>query len=116
MPQVPFSYCWSPSVVPKPLDWFGNIDVVGYFFLNENTRNPFTPPDDLRAFLAAGPPPVYIGMSSPAEQKVFTCTHEHEAWLHACAAGCRSDNMAMRGDNFTLKSDLQSNTNLMCKS
>lgn len=60
-PQVPFSYCWSPAVVPKPLDWFGNIDVVGYYFLNEHTRKPFTPSDELRDFLAAGPPPVYIG-------------------------------------------------------
>ena len=48
-------------MVPKPLDWFDNIDIVGYFFLNESTRNPYTPPDDLRDFLAAGSPPVYIG-------------------------------------------------------
>ena len=26
--QVPFTYCWSQSVVPKPDDWGDNIDVV----------------------------------------------------------------------------------------
>ncbi|KAK9794957.1 hypothetical protein WJX73_003179 [Symbiochloris irregularis] len=62
--KIPFAYCWSPAVVPKPLDWFGNIDVVGYYFLNESARNPYTPPDDLKQFLDAGSPPVYIGFGS----------------------------------------------------
>lgn len=61
--QVPFSYCWSPSVVPKPEDWGPHIDITGYLFLNESKlkEEGYTPPKDLADFLAAGAPPVYIG-------------------------------------------------------
>ncbi|KAF7303776.1 Glycosyltransferase family 1 protein [Mycena indigotica] len=59
--QIPFTYCWSPALVPKPADWSSHIDICGFFF-----REPpaYTPPPDLDAFLAAGPPPVYIGFGS----------------------------------------------------
>ena len=61
--QIPFTYCWSPTVVPKPPDWGAHIDVTGYLFLNESKLRAegYTPPQDLASFLAAGPPPVYIG-------------------------------------------------------
>ena len=62
--QVPFSYCWSPSLVAKPSDWDEHIDVTGYFFLNEGVRGSYQPPQQLADFLAAGPAPVYIGESS----------------------------------------------------
>ncbi|CAF3948860.1 unnamed protein product [Adineta steineri] len=48
--KVPYTYCWSPSLVPKPSDWPFYIDVSGYFFLNLG-KNYKTPPDDLLAFL-----------------------------------------------------------------
>ncbi|KAH6677700.1 hypothetical protein B0J14DRAFT_536407 [Halenospora varia] len=59
--KVPFTYCWSPSLVPKPRDWPSHIDICGFFF-----RDPpnYTPPPDLDAFLRAGPPPIYIGFGS----------------------------------------------------
>lgn len=59
--KVPFTYCWSPSLVPKPIDWPAHIDVCGFFF-----RSPpsFTPPPDIDEFLRSGPPPVYIGFGS----------------------------------------------------
>ncbi|THX23914.1 UDP-Glycosyltransferase/glycogen phosphorylase, partial [Aureobasidium pullulans] len=59
--SVPFTYCWSPALIPKPVDWPANVDVSGFFF-----REPpaYTPSDDLRAFLDAGDPPVYIGFGS----------------------------------------------------
>ncbi|KAJ7040782.1 hypothetical protein C8F04DRAFT_1082130 [Mycena alexandri] len=59
--KVPFTFCWSPALVPKPADWGSHIDVCGFFF-----RNPpnYTLPPDLDAFLRAGPPPVYIGFGS----------------------------------------------------
>ncbi|KAK7052338.1 glycosyltransferase family 1 protein [Favolaschia claudopus] len=59
--KIPFTYCWSPALVPKPLDWPAHIDVCGFFF-----REPpnYTPPPELDAFLRAGPPPVYIGFGS----------------------------------------------------
>ncbi|KAH8879710.1 sterol glucosyltransferase [Thozetella sp. PMI_491] len=59
--RVPFTYCWSPALVPKPQDWGPHIDVCGFFF-----REPpeYTPPPDLDQFLRSGPPPVYIGFGS----------------------------------------------------
>ncbi|CAG8893446.1 unnamed protein product [Penicillium egyptiacum] len=59
--KVPFTYCWSPALVPKPLDWPSYVDVCGFFF-----RDPpqFVPPLDLQAFLSSGPPPIYIGFGS----------------------------------------------------
>ncbi|KAL1794573.1 hypothetical protein ACET3X_006389 [Alternaria dauci] len=58
---IPMTYCWSPALVPKPLDWPAHIDVCGFFF-----RDPprYEPPDDLRSFIESGPPPVYIGFGS----------------------------------------------------
>ncbi|KAM5345672.1 hypothetical protein ACJ41O_011533 [Fusarium nematophilum] len=58
--KIPFTYCWSPALVPKPVDW-PYIDVCGFFF---RKAPDFTPPLDLESFLAAGPPPVYIGFGS----------------------------------------------------
>ncbi|RBR07234.1 uncharacterized protein FIESC28_10733 [Fusarium coffeatum] len=59
--KIPFTYCWSPALVPKPIDWAPHIDVCGFFF-----REPpqYSPPNDLAQFLQAGPPPVYIGFGS----------------------------------------------------
>ena len=75
--RVPWTYCWSPSLIPKPADWSTHIDVVrafsqlelradqfqvGFFF--HDTGSSYKPPDDLKAFLEAGDPPVYIGFGS----------------------------------------------------
>ena len=62
--QVPFAYCWSEALVPKPVDWGPHIDVVGYCFLNEGSHMKYRPPQELKEFLAAGKPPVYIGFGS----------------------------------------------------
>ncbi|OLN86655.1 Sterol 3-beta-glucosyltransferase UGT80B1-like protein 5 [Colletotrichum chlorophyti] len=59
--QVPFTYCWSPSLVPKPSDWGPHIDISGFFFRDPA---PYTPPSDLEAFLKSGPPPIYVGFGS----------------------------------------------------
>ena len=48
-------------MVPKPDDWDEYINVTGYFFLNEGVRGSYQPPKELADFLAAGPPPVYLG-------------------------------------------------------
>lgn len=60
--RIPYTYCWSPALIPKPADWGSHIDISGFYFLN--LASSYTPPDDLAAFLAAGPPPVYIGFGS----------------------------------------------------
>ncbi|OJD14916.1 hypothetical protein AJ78_04775 [Emergomyces pasteurianus Ep9510] len=60
--RISYTYCWSPSLIPKPKDWAQHIDIAGFFFLP--LASTYTPPNDLAAFLAAGPPPVYIGFGS----------------------------------------------------
>ncbi|KAK3939702.1 glycosyltransferase family 28 domain-containing protein [Diplogelasinospora grovesii] len=60
--RVPTTYCWSSALIPKPADWATEITISGFFFLN--LASSYTPEPDLAAFLAAGPPPVYIGFGS----------------------------------------------------
>ncbi|KAI0117994.1 glycosyltransferase family 1 protein [Hypoxylon sp. NC0597] len=59
--QIPFTYCWSPSLIPKPLDWPSHIGVCGFFF-----RDPpvYESPPEIESFLRSGPPPIYIGFGS----------------------------------------------------
>ncbi len=58
----PFLYGFSPSVVPPAPEWGEEIHVTGYWFLDDGAT--WQPPADLAAFLASGPPPVYIGFGS----------------------------------------------------
>ncbi|KAH8781193.1 glycosyltransferase family 28 domain-containing protein [Diaporthe sp. PMI_573] len=60
--NVPTSYLWSPSLVPKPADWADEIDISGFVFLD--LASSFTPPDPLDQFLKSGDQPVYIGFGS----------------------------------------------------
>ncbi|KAL1304257.1 hypothetical protein AAFC00_000671 [Neodothiora populina] len=60
--RVPHTYCWSPALIPKPKDWGNHITIAGFYMLNLATN--FTPEPALKAFLDAGPPPVYIGFGS----------------------------------------------------
>lgn len=52
----------SPALIPKPKDWGQHISISGFYFLS--LASSYTPEPDLAAFLAAGPPPVYIGFGS----------------------------------------------------
>lgn len=63
---VPILYGYSPSVVPKPVDWPDLWHVTGYWFLEPPPD--WQPPEDLVRFLAGGPPPVYIGFGSMPTQ------------------------------------------------
>ena len=60
--RVPFTYCWSEALIPKPEDWGSHITIAGFFFLS--LASTYKPSDELQAFLDAGPPPVYIGFGS----------------------------------------------------
>ena len=60
--RIPFTYCWSPALIPKPKDWGSHITVSGFYFLNLATN--YQPDAELQRFLDAGPPPVYIGFGS----------------------------------------------------
>jgi UDP:flavonoid glycosyltransferase YjiC (YdhE family) len=52
---------FSDAVVPRPPDWPARVHVTGYWFLDPG---PWRPDPRLRDFLAAGPPPVYVGFGS----------------------------------------------------
>jgi len=79
--NIPYTYCWSPGLVPKPRDWHENIgmsfhglstassnlkltirtDVCGFFFRDMPNYKPTL---EILEFLDAGPPPIYIGFGS----------------------------------------------------
>ena len=60
--EVPFTYLFPASVVPKPADWGSHIDLANFIFFDQ-ARN-YTPPPDLLEFLAAGDRPIYVGFGS----------------------------------------------------
>ncbi|MFJ9691046.1 glycosyltransferase [Kitasatospora sp. NPDC101183] len=53
---------FSPTVVPRPADWHPRLDVAGYWWPPEQPG--WRPPARLLDFLAAGPPPVFVGFGS----------------------------------------------------
>ncbi len=75
---LPFTYLWSPSIVPKPIDWGDNVDVVGFCLLEGSGMGDWKPPETLVEFLAKGDKPIYIGFGScvivdpkTVSQKIF---------------------------------------------
>lgn len=60
--KVPYTYMWSPGLIPKPADWGPEIDIAGFVFLD--LASSFKPPETLAKFLDDGEPPVYIGFGS----------------------------------------------------
>jgi len=51
----------SEAMVPRPHDWPDYVHMTGNWFLDAGE---WTPPPELTAFLADGPPPIYIGFGS----------------------------------------------------
>lgn len=73
--HVPFTYLWSPGLVPKPGDWGEEVEVAGFVFLE--LADSFKPPGELERFLGRSDqgggegeeredekPVVYIGFGS----------------------------------------------------
>lgn len=54
--------CFSTAVVPRPADWPPHVHVTGYWLLEPEPG--WAPQPELVDFLAAGPPPVYVGFGS----------------------------------------------------
>ena len=59
---IPVLHCYSQQVVPRPTDWPESAHVSGYWFLEQQAN--WQPPEDLKAFLEKGQPPIYIGFGS----------------------------------------------------
>lgn len=62
--STPMLSAYSPTIIPHPADWPESVHVTGYFFLD--TITDWQPSSELKAFLDAGDPPVYIGFGSMA--------------------------------------------------
>lgn len=60
--QWPVLHGYSPRVAPRPKDWRPGLEVAGYWW--PATAGIWEPPTDLADFLAAGPPPVFVGFGS----------------------------------------------------
>jgi len=68
---VPFMLACDPIVAPSPPDWAGlDIANTGPWFYED----PAPLPDDVSAFLDAGPPPVYVGFGSMASDDPAAAT------------------------------------------
>ena len=65
-------YGYSPAVLPTPVDWDEHSVATGYWFLERSQE--WEPPASLLAFLAAGPPPVYVGFGSMPTQDAARTT------------------------------------------
>jgi UDP:flavonoid glycosyltransferase YjiC (YdhE family) len=59
---APTLYGFSEHVVPRPHDWGDDVHLTGWWTLPP--RPDWRAPDELGAFLDAGPPPVYVGFGS----------------------------------------------------
>ena len=59
--RVPVLNGFSAHVVPRPPDWGEHVHMTGYWFPEDED---WQPPDGLRRFVEAGPPPVFIGFGS----------------------------------------------------
>jgi UDP:flavonoid glycosyltransferase YjiC (YdhE family) len=69
---VPYTYCWSPSIVSKPIDWPNHINISGYFFLDTTISKLYQPSKELAQFLGFNSssktsittPLIYVGFGS----------------------------------------------------
>ena len=62
--STPMLSAYSPNLIQHPANWPESVHVTGYFFLE--SRADWRPSSELKAFLEAGDPPVYIGFGSMA--------------------------------------------------
>ncbi len=68
---IPRLFAHSAHLVPKPPEWSAQDHVTGAWFVEADVT--WQPPENLTAFLEAGPPPVYLGFGSmPAEDAKHT--------------------------------------------
>jgi sterol 3beta-glucosyltransferase len=59
---IPIVYAYSPSVLPRPVDYPKHVHVTGYWFLEDDPD--WQPSSALTDFINNGTPPIYIGFGS----------------------------------------------------
>ncbi|MEU7025921.1 glycosyltransferase [Streptomyces sp. NPDC046275] len=96
----PVLHGYSELVVPRPRDWPAGLEVCGYWWPHETGRLP----RELEDFLAAGPPPVFVGLGSATVPDPERLSREIVTALRA--AGVRGivqrgwAGLAARGDDL----------------
>jgi len=65
--KVPFLTCYSKNLIPKPKDWYDEIQVEGYWFLNSMDSNIS---EELENYLNNGKPPIFIDFGSFAGKRI----------------------------------------------
>ncbi|KAJ1045267.1 hypothetical protein NDA10_005804 [Ustilago hordei] len=93
--KVPFIYNFSPSLVPRPLDWFEWIHVTGFWFLDNpdnSSSKKWEPPSDLVSFIRRARESkrklVYIGWGSivvPDAEAMTRCVLQAVQKAGVCA-------------------------------
>jgi sterol 3beta-glucosyltransferase len=92
--EVPTTYLWPASLVPKPREWGAHIDLAN--FIQYEQAQTYAPPPPLLDFLAAGEAPIYVGFGSVVAEDpaaltrvVFTALEKagargivSEGWAH----------------------------------
>lgn len=66
--RLPILCPFSPTLIARPPDWPEHVQITGHWYLDANPD--WQPPAELRAFLDAGPPPLYVGFGSMGEQSL----------------------------------------------
>ncbi len=70
--RFPILNGFSRHVAPRPSDWSKHVHITGYWFPDDPDWQPLP---ELRAFIEAGPPPVFIGFGSMPLQDPQRTTH-----------------------------------------
>jgi UDP:flavonoid glycosyltransferase YjiC (YdhE family) len=85
----PVLHGYSPSVLPRPVEWRPGLDVVGYWWPPPATD--WVPSAVLTDFLAAGPDPVFVGFGSttPSEQRAAQLSGIEPGFPSCGGAWCR---------------------------
>jgi len=89
--EVPFTYLFPESLIPKPAEWGPHIDLANFIFLDQ--AETYTPPPDLTAFLAAGERPICVGFGSAVVQDPVATTRT----IYAALAQAGARGIVLRG-------------------
>ena len=83
--EVPFTYLWPESLVPKPPEWGPHIELAN--FIHSAQAQAYEPPPALLDFLAAGEAPIYVGFGSVVAEDPAALTRT--IWRALDKAGAR---------------------------
>jgi len=82
--EVPMTYLFPDTLIPKPAEWGAHIDLANFIFFDQG--HSYAPPPELSAFLAAGERPIYVGFGSCVLQDPVATTRTIYAALERAGA------------------------------